>query len=68
MYAHGTRFLRKSGHRGFQLFAGGHEQVGKLINDDNDIWQETMSFVGTQAARSEEFVVFGNVAHAGFFE
>ena len=61
MNAHGTCQLGDTGDRQFHFFAGGHDQVAKLVDDYNDIRQITMPLLGVQMALDKFLVIFLDV-------
>ena len=66
--ADGTSQLGDTGYRGFHLTACGHDEVGKLIDDQHNVGQETVTFSREQPARLELLVVFDDVSALGGFE
>ena len=61
MNAHGTCQLSDARDRELHFFAGGHDQVAKLVDDYNDIRQIAMTFLGVQMALDKFLVVFLDV-------
>ena len=52
----------------FHLLAGGHDEVAKLIDDDDDIRHVLMAVVGVQLTVDELLVVFLDVAGLGHLQ
>src|SRR3712207_5577436 len=65
---HRTGQLSDARNRKFHLLAGSHDQVAELIDYDNDVRHEFMSFFRIQAAIDELLVVFSDVTHMSHFQ
>ena len=64
----GTCLLGNTGNRRFDLFAGLHDQVAELIDDNNDERHELMSFLRIQMAGDKFGIIFFNVTHVRFHQ
>ncbi|CAI8334417.1 MAG: Uncharacterised protein [Flavobacteriia bacterium] len=68
MDANGTGQLGQTGDRCLHFLAGGHDQISKLIHNENDIGQIAVSFLRIQFALLEFGIVFFDVAHHGVLQ
>ena len=60
VYANGTGQLSQAGDRHFHFFACRHDQVGELIDHQNNEWQVLMSFSGL-SLRAANFIIFPRI-------
>ena len=68
MNSYGSGQLGYAGYRRLYLFAGCHNQVGKLIDYNDDVGQIAVAFFGIQLPLDEFLVVFLDVAHLCIFQ
>ena len=68
MYTDSSCKLCDSGNGGFYFFSGCHDEVGKFVNNDNDVGQVFMPVVGIQLSFYEFFVVFFDVSDLCYFK
>ena len=57
VYTHGTCQLGNTGNRQLYLLAGSHNQITELIDDNDDIWHETVTASGRNLTVYEFLVV-----------
>ena len=68
MYADSTCQLGNACNRKFYFLASGHYEVTKLINNDNDVWQEFVPVIGVESALLELFVILLNITRASLLQ
>ena len=66
--ADGAGLLGNSGYGSLDLLAGGHDEVGELVDYDDEVRQESVVVVGVEPSGDEFLVVFLDVPYACFFE
>ena len=66
--ADGTCKLRDPCDRCFNFFTGGHDQIGKLVDDDNDIRKKFMSVVRIEFTEDKLRIVLLDVSDLGLFQ
>ena len=63
--ANGTCKLGKASDRHFNLFAGSHNQIGKLVNHQNNVGQIAVPLLWVEFAGRELYIVFLKIPHHG---
>ena len=68
MDAHSAGQLSQSADGEFHFLAGGHDEVGKFVDNEDYIRQEAVPVFGIKVAVDEFVVVFGYLAHTSLTE
>lgn len=68
VYAHGRAQLGNAGNRQFNLFAGSHNQVAKLVDDDDNIGHIAMALFGIELSGDEFGVILFDIAHSSLLQ
>ncbi len=62
----GTRFCRNTGDWCLHFFAGGQDQIGKLVDDHDYVGQVAVAFFRIKTSGYEFLVVLFDPSHSGF--
>ena len=68
MHADGTSQLCDTGDRYLYLLSCRDDEVGKLVDDDDDVWHKLMTVVRVKMSAEELLVVFLDIACSCFLQ
>ena len=60
--------LREAGNRSFNFFSSRHHQIGKLIDHQHDVWQESVAFFRVEFAANKFCVVLFQITCTSIFQ